>query len=69
MHASAKLQVLDDGRLTDSQGHVVDFKNTILILTSNLGSEILSESEEVGQKEKDDVMNIVRKFFRSLVTL
>ena len=58
------LQVLDDGRLTDSQGHVVDFKNTILILTSNLGFEILSESEEIGQKEKDDVMNIVRKFFR-----
>jgi ATP-dependent Clp protease ATP-binding subunit ClpB len=41
------LQILDDGRLTDSQGHLVDFKNTIIIMTSNLGSEYILE----GQKE------------------
>ena len=38
------LQVLDDGRLTDGQGNVVDFKNTLIILTSNLGSQALSSS-------------------------
>ena len=44
------LQVLDDGRLTDGQGRTVDFKNTLIILTSNIGSEYL-----VGQKEGEDV--------------
>src|SRR3954464_11402673 len=63
------LQVLDDGRLTDGQGHVVDFKNTIIILTSNLGSQILSEEHaeiegEVIGKVRDKVMEIVRQAFR-----
>ncbi len=40
------LQVLDDGRLTDGQGRVVDFRNTIIILTSNLGSEILANQPD-----------------------
>ena len=61
------LQMLDEGRLTDSQGHVVDFKNTIIILTSNLGAEILS-SEDAGKKDeeilKESVMKIVRGHFR-----
>jgi ATP-dependent Clp protease ATP-binding subunit ClpB len=60
------LQVLDDGRLTDGQGHVVDFRNTIIILTSNLGAEILvnqGEADSVNQV-RDQVMQIVRASFR-----
>ena len=53
------LQVLDDGRLTDSKGRTVDFKNTIIIMTSNLGSDILMRG---GNKE--DVMNVVKTAFR-----
>ncbi|MBY0281069.1 MAG: ATP-dependent chaperone ClpB [Alphaproteobacteria bacterium] len=61
------LQVLDDGRLTDSQGHNVNFKNTIIILTSNLGSEALSVNEPSGDippKVRDQVMQVVRQTFR-----
>lgn len=61
------LQVLDEGRLTDSQGHVVDFKNAIIILTSNLGSEILSSEDAIKTDEeilKESVMTIVRGHFR-----
>jgi ATP-dependent Clp protease ATP-binding subunit ClpB len=60
------LQVLDDGRLTDGQGHTVDFANTIIILTSNLGSQFLSNLAD-GQKVEDvepQVMEIVRGHFR-----
>ena len=60
------LQVLDDGRLTDGQGRVVDFSNTLIILTSNLGSQYLSNLEE-GQKVEDvepQVMDVVRGHFR-----
>jgi len=60
------LQVLDDGRLTDGQGRVVDFSNTLIILTSNLGSQYLSSLEE-GQKVEDvepQVMDVVRGHFR-----
>jgi ATP-dependent Clp protease ATP-binding subunit ClpB len=60
------LQVLDDGRLTDGQGRVVDFRNTLLILTSNLGGEFLanqSEGESV-DAVRDEVMDIVRRSFR-----
>jgi ATP-dependent Clp protease ATP-binding subunit ClpB len=60
------LQVLDDGRLTDGQGRTVDFRNVLIVMTSNLGSEFL-----VGQKEGEDsravegeVMNVVRGHFR-----
>lgn len=62
------LQVLDDGRLTDSQGHTVDFKNTIIILTSNLGSEALAHQPEdetvIIPKVRDQVMHTVREEFR-----
>ncbi|MDX1924806.1 MAG: ATP-dependent chaperone ClpB [Rickettsiaceae bacterium] len=60
------LQVLDEGRLTDSQGRVVDFKNTIIILTSNLGSEIISSSneDEISEEIKKGVFDIVRASFR-----
>src|SRR5688572_16770934 len=60
------LQVLDDGRLTDGQGHVVNFANTLIILTSNLGSQYLSNLDE-GQKVEDvepQVMEVVRAHFR-----
>ena len=52
------LQVLDDGRLTDSQGRVVDFRNTIIIMTSNLGSELLLEGKE---KEVDSILHATFK--------
>ena len=62
------LQVLDDGRITDSQGRTVDFKNTIIILTSNLGSsELLSgigENGEISSEAEVEVMNRVRAHFR-----
>ncbi|MBU6156221.1 MAG: ATP-dependent chaperone ClpB [Alphaproteobacteria bacterium] len=60
------LQVLDDGRLTDGQGRTVDFKNTVIILTSNLGGDILAaqaEGEDTGAV-RDEVMDIVRARFR-----
>ena len=60
------LQVLDDGRLTDGQGRVVDFSNTLIILTSNLGSQYLANMDD-GQKVADvepQVMDVVRGHFR-----
>ena len=60
------LQVLDDGRLTDGQGRVVDFSNTLIILTSNLGSQFLSslgDDQKVADVE-DQVMDVVRSHFR-----
>ncbi len=60
------LQVLDDGRLTDGQGHTVDFKNTLIILTSNLGAQILAEQpdgEDV-EKVRPAVMEIVQAAFK-----
>jgi len=60
------LQVLDDGRLSDSQGHVVNFTNTIIILTSNLGSQFLVnlEEEEESANMHGQVMEVVRGHFR-----
>ena len=60
------LQVLDDGRLTDGQGRTVDFKNTMIILTSNLGSQLLAaqEGEDISEKIRQEVMEIVRQSFR-----
>ncbi len=58
------LQVLDDGRLTDGQGRVVDFKNTILILTSNLGSQYLADEKLDADTKQKAVMEVVRKSFR-----
>lgn len=62
------LQVLDDGRLTDSKGRMVDFKNTVLIMTSNIGSDLLLEgTDEQGQiKEatKEHVMSLLKTSFK-----
>ena len=67
------LQVLDDGRLTDNKGRVVNFKNTIIIMTSNMGSDIIQENfadvnernkEEVVEKTKVEVMNRLRETIR-----
>ncbi len=58
------LQVLDDGRLTDGQGRVVDFKNTTLILTSNLGSQYLADPALNDETKRAAVMEVVRKAFR-----
>jgi ATP-dependent Clp protease ATP-binding subunit ClpB len=59
------LQVLDDGRLTDGQGRTVDFRNTLIIMTSNLGSSILAEHPgEPSEKVRNQVMEIVRSAFR-----
>ena len=60
------LQVLDDGRLTDGQGRTVDFRNTLIVLTSNLGSEVLAMDSEGGDVEtyRPAVMEVVRAHFR-----
>nr|WP_319486290.1 ATP-dependent chaperone ClpB [uncultured Cohaesibacter sp.] len=60
------LQVLDDGRLTDGQGRTVDFRNTLIIMTSNLGAEFLLGKEETDLKEadKERVLEVVRSAFR-----
>ena len=62
------LQVLDDGRITDSQGRTVDFKNTIIILTSNLGSQFLldgiDENGEIDAKAREQVNELLRRSFR-----
>ena len=62
------LQVLDDGRITDSQGRTVDFKNTILIMTSNIGSpyllEGIDENGEIKPEAQEQVMNVLRGHFR-----
>ena len=60
------LQVLDDGRLTDGQGRTVDFRNTLIIMTSNLGSEYLVNQPEGEDSDavRDQVMNVVRAHFR-----
>jgi len=67
------LQVLDDGRLTDNKGRVVNFKNTIIIMTSNIGSDIIQENYEkideknhaqVLEKTRDEVMDLLRKSVR-----
>lgn len=61
------LQVLDDGRLTDGRGRTVDFRNTIIIMTSNLGSHIIQEAQESKKpwgKVTEEVMEIMRKSFR-----
>ena len=58
------LQVLDDGRLTDGQGRTVDFRNVILIMTSNLGSQFLADTSMPVEKRKEAVMEIVRASFK-----
>ena len=60
------LQVLDDGRLTDGQGHAVDFRNTLIVMTSNLGSQFLIEQPEGEDTDavREQVMTVVRAAFR-----
>jgi ATP-dependent Clp protease ATP-binding subunit ClpB len=62
------LQVLDDGRLTDSKGRTVDFKNTVLIMTSNLGAHLLQgeslNSDSAFEQAREDVMGVLRQSFR-----
>ncbi len=60
------LQVLDDGRLTDGQGRTVDFRNTMIIMTSNLGAEYLTQLKEGDDSEqvREQVMDVVRAHFR-----
>ncbi|MDR0404856.1 MAG: ATP-dependent chaperone ClpB [Oscillospiraceae bacterium] len=62
------LQVLDDGRLTDSHGKTVDFKNTIIILTSNIGSELLidgiNQNDEIEKDTKLEIKNLLKQNFR-----
>ena len=62
------LQVLDDGRITDSQGRTVAFKNTIIILTSNLGSDLIlegiGENGEISEEARDGVTQLLRRSFR-----
>ena len=60
------LQVLDDGRLTDGQGHTVDFRNTLIVMTSNLGADFLVNQPEDQDTDavKDQVMAVVRSAFR-----
>jgi ATP-dependent Clp protease ATP-binding subunit ClpB len=58
------LQVLDDGRLTDGQGRTVDFRNTVLILTSNLGSSYLVDPSSSIEAKRDQVMAVVRQAFK-----
>ncbi|CAI2675135.1 ATP-dependent chaperone ClpB [Apilactobacillus apinorum] len=62
------LQVLDDGRLTDGQGHTVDFKNTLLIMTSNLGSDILldglNKDGNISEKARKQVSELLKKSFK-----
>ncbi|WP_423801494.1 ATP-dependent chaperone ClpB [Neobacillus sp. SAB-20_R2A] len=62
------LQALDDGRITDSQGRVVDFKNTVIIMTSNIGSHFLLErnenEQEISEGTREKVLNLLRAHFR-----
>ena len=62
------LQILDDGRVTDSQGRTVDFKNTIIILTSNLGSKFILESIQkhgtITDAARDEISNVLKDYFR-----
>src|SRR3954452_1227947 len=58
------LQVMDDGRLTDGQGRPVDFRNTLLILTSNLGSQLIADQSVAEEKRRDAVLEVVRTHFK-----
>jgi ATP-dependent Clp protease ATP-binding subunit ClpB len=58
------LQILDDGRLTDSQGHVVDFKNAVIIMTSNIGSQFLLEAGDDRARAEQEVLDLLRTTFR-----
>ena len=63
---NALLQVLDDGRMTDGQGRTVDFRNTLIIMTSNLGSQLWMNDEagQPRQVSRDEIVELLKKFFR-----
>ena len=58
------LQVLDDGRITDGQGRTVDFKNTVIIMTSNIGSQFITEEESREKRGRARCMDALRQHFR-----
>ena len=58
------LQLLDDGRLTDNKGKVIDFKNTIIIMTSNIGSRMIVEDKELSETTKTSVVNMLKENFK-----
>ena len=58
------LQVLDDGRLTDNKGKTIDFKNTIIIMTSNIGSKLIIEDKELGTETKELVIRMLKEGFK-----
>uniref|UniRef100_UPI0026E9E975 AAA family ATPase n=1 Tax=Fusobacterium perfoetens TaxID=852 RepID=UPI0026E9E975 len=58
------LQILDDGRLTDGQGRLVDFKNTLIIMTSNIGSNLILEDPNLSEETKEAVMKIMKQSFK-----
>ncbi|KKT77855.1 MAG: ATP-dependent chaperone ClpB, partial [Parcubacteria group bacterium GW2011_GWF2_44_8] len=58
------LQVLDDGRLTDSKGRTVNFKNTIIIMTSNLGSNLIAEYRDLPEKQQEVVQELLKQTFK-----
>jgi ATP-dependent Clp protease ATP-binding subunit ClpB len=63
------LQVLEDGRLTDNKGHVVNFKNTIIIMTSNIGAHlILEKSKHVNEQNRDEIFNEIRREVLNLLS-
>lgn len=58
------LQVMDDGRMTDGKGRVVDFKNTIIIMTSNLGSSIISDKQKDEKEKKEEIERLLKQTFK-----
>jgi ATP-dependent Clp protease ATP-binding subunit ClpB len=58
------LQIMDDGRLTDGHGRTVDFRNTIIIMTSNIGSEILENRPKIDESTRREIMGVLRSHFR-----
>ncbi len=58
------LQILDDGRLTDSKGRTVDFKNTVIIMTSNLGSDLIAQYKNDAQKQKQLILKLLQQKFK-----
>src|SRR5207302_6424777 len=58
------LQVLDDGRITDGQGRTVDFKNTVIIMTSNIGSQFIMEAADNAEQREARVLDALRAHFR-----
>ena len=58
------LQILDDGRLTDGQGRVVSFKNSVIIMTSNIGAQIILDSKDITDKVRADIMKLLHQHFK-----